>query len=74
MDIGAKLEIGNLVTALASEGTATLLITSEIEEMVQLSDRVLVLRDGIIAHAAEGANIDEATLMAMALGEERLDA
>ena len=74
VDIGAKLEIGNLVTALASEGTATLLITSEIEEMVQLSDRVLVLRDGIIAHVVEGANIDEATLMAMALGEERVDA
>ena len=73
VDVGAKREIANLITELAGEGTATLLVTSEVEEMVELCDRVLVLRAGRIAHETEGANIREAKLMAMALGEERAD-
>ncbi len=73
VDIGAKREIANLITELASKGTATLLVTSEVEEMVELCDRVLVLRDGAIAHEVEGANIEETKLMAIALGEERAD-
>ena len=71
VDIGAKREIANLITELASEGTAVLLITSEVEEMVELCDRVLVLRDGRIVHELDGRQIEEAKLMAMALGEER---
>ena len=51
-----------------------LLITSEVEEMVSLSDRVLVLRDGKIVTTVVGADINNATLMSLALGEERLDA
>ena len=74
VDIGAKREIANLITELASEGTAVLLITSEVEEMVELSDRVLVLRDGAIIHDVDGRHIEETKLMAMALGEEQADA
>ena len=73
VDIGAKREIANLITELASEGTAVLLITSEVEEMVELCDRVLVLRDGRIVHDVDGRHIEETKLMAMALGEERAD-
>ena len=74
VDVGAKREIANLITELASEGTATLLITSEVEEMVELADRVLVLRDGRIVHDVDGRHIEETKLMAMALGEEQADA
>ena len=74
VDVGAKLEISGLIRALASGGTSILLITSEVEEMVSLSDRVLVLRRGEIAGIAEGAEINNATLMRIALGEERLNA
>lgn len=69
VDVGAKREIGDLVTSLASEGTAVLLVTSEIEEMVGLSDRVLVLRDGLIVSEIAGPAITEARLMAAAMGE-----
>ena len=69
VDVGAKREIGDLITSLADEGTAVLLITSEIEEMVALSDRVLVLRDGIIASSFEGKAITEANLMSAAMGD-----
>ena len=63
VDVGAKMEISGLIRALARGGTSILLITSEVEEMVSLSDRVLVLRGREIAGTAEGADINHATLM-----------
>ena len=72
VDVGAKLEISNLIKELAREGTAILLITSEVEEMVSLGDRVLVLREGSIVADLEGADINNATLMELALGAETL--
>ncbi|OLZ62186.1 sugar ABC transporter ATP-binding protein [Streptomyces amritsarensis] len=45
IDIGAKTEIQKLVTRLASEGTAVVFISAEIEEVLRLSHRVGVLRD-----------------------------
>jgi ABC-type sugar transport system ATPase subunit len=74
VDVGAKMEINGLIRDLARGGTSILLITSEVEEMVSLSDRVLVLRGGRIAGTVEGADINDATLMRLALGEERLNA
>jgi ribose transport system ATP-binding protein len=70
VDVGAKLEISNLIKKLADEGTATLLVTSELEEMISLSDRVLVLREGRIVGNVSGAEINSTTLMEMALGVE----
>jgi ribose transport system ATP-binding protein len=72
VDVGAKLEISNLIKELAREGTATLLITSEVEEMVSLADRVLVLREGGIVADLDGAGINNATLMELSLGAETL--
>jgi ABC-type sugar transport system ATPase subunit len=72
VDVGAKLEISNLIKELAREGTATLLITSEVEEMVSLADRVLVLREGGIIADLDGAGINNATLMELSLGAETL--
>lgn len=68
VDVGAKLEIGGLIRNLAAQGTAVLLVTSEVEEMVSLSDRVLVLRDGRIVAALAGEDISSANLMGLALG------
>ncbi len=68
VDIRAKKEIGELITNLANEGTAVLLITSEVEEMVTLSDRVLVLRDGVISDEISGGDISETALMGSAMG------
>ena len=46
IDIGAKAEIQSLVNELAAEGLGVLMISSEIEELVEGSTRVVVLRDG----------------------------
>jgi len=50
VDVGARLEIHRLLRGLANDGTGTLLVTSDIEEAVNLSDRLLVVRDGAIVH------------------------
>jgi monosaccharide-transporting ATPase len=60
IDIGAKAQIQQLVTTLAAEGTAVLFISAELEEVVRIADRIVVLRDRHkIAELDGGANIDE---------------
>ncbi len=49
IDVGAKAEINEIIIRLANEGTAILLISSEMPEVLGLSDRVLVMRSGRIA-------------------------
>jgi simple sugar transport system ATP-binding protein len=57
IDVGAKAEIQEAVIALAAEGMAVVFISSEIEEVVRLSDRIVVLRDrrqvGVVANGPE---------------------
>lgn len=50
VDIGARVELHNMLRELANAGTGQLVVTSDIEEAVILSDRLLVLRDGRIVH------------------------
>jgi ABC-type sugar transport system ATPase subunit len=50
VDVGARLEIHRLLRELADAGRAELLVTSDIEEAVILSDRLLILRQGRIVH------------------------
>ncbi|HKE24189.1 MAG TPA: sugar ABC transporter ATP-binding protein [Bryobacteraceae bacterium] len=49
IDVGAKAEIHGLIAGLARAGKAILLISSEMEEVLALSDRVLVMREGCVA-------------------------
>jgi ABC-type sugar transport system ATPase subunit len=67
LDVGAKAEIHKIIADLADESKAILLISSEIEEMMGLSDRYLVLNRGrIVAEYPAGAGKEE--LMAAAAG------
>jgi len=67
LDVGAKAEIHKIIADLADESKAILLISSEIEEMMGLSDRYLVLNRGrIVAQYPAGAGKEE--LMAAAAG------
>jgi ABC-type sugar transport system ATPase subunit len=49
IDVGAKAEVHAMIDRLASEGMALLLISSEIPEVLGMSDRVLVMREGRLA-------------------------
>jgi len=49
IDVGAKAEIHALIAGLAEQGKAVLLISSEMPELLALSDRLLVMRQGRVA-------------------------
>jgi monosaccharide-transporting ATPase len=63
IDVGAKREIQSLIAELASRGLGVLLISSELEELVEGSSRVVVLRDGRTVATLEGARISETTIL-----------
>lgn len=59
VDVGARADIYTLIRDLARQGTAVLLVSSEIEEVLGLADRVLVVADGAVVHQGPAAEIDE---------------
>src|SRR5579884_3667608 len=72
IDVGAKGEIQSLIDELAAEGLGVLMISSELEEVVEGADRVFVLREGETAAEFHGEAISEAAIMAvMAHGDEK---
>ena len=65
IDVGAKAEVQGLIAELAEKGMAVVLISSELEEVVEGSDTVVVLRDGTQLGSLFGADITEDTIMDM---------
>lgn len=59
VDVGARAEIYRLIRQLAAQGSAIVLVSSELEEVLQLSDRVIVLADGRVRHDGPAAQINE---------------
>jgi ABC-type sugar transport system ATPase subunit len=73
VDVGAKAEIHGLIGELANQGAAILLISSELPEILTLSQRILVLRAGrIVGEVPQGQATQDSLLRLMAgLGESR---
>jgi len=67
IDIGAKSEIYKLMTQLANEGKALILISSELPEILGLSDRVLVIREGEIKAEFSQAEATQELIMKHAM-------
>ncbi|MHB1394575.1 MAG: sugar ABC transporter ATP-binding protein [Clostridia bacterium] len=61
VDIEAKNEIANLVRNIADQGNGVLLVSSEMEELARLADRVLILKQGIVIDELSRDNGDEIT-------------
>ena len=69
IDIGAKAEIQKLVLSLSKQGMGVLFISSELEEVIRVSDRVAVLRDRKKVKELHGEQINQQQIMkAMAGG------
>ena len=66
VDVGAKRNIYEMLVGLAADGLAVLLISSEVEELVGLAHRVLVMRGGRIVRELEGTSINEPEILAAA--------
>lgn len=74
VDIGAKYDIYELLEVLCEQGVGILIISLELPEVLGLSDRVYIIRDGRIAGELKGAEANDSNLMLHAIGnlkEER---
>lgn len=72
VDVGAKGEIHHLLDELAGKGLAILLISSELPELMALSDRIVVLREGEVRGEVQRAQFAEATIMRLMAGLEHV--
>ena len=63
IDVGAKAEVQKLIDELAADGLGVVLISSDLEELIEGSDRVVVLRDGAVVEELVGADVTEDQLM-----------
>jgi rhamnose transport system ATP-binding protein len=68
VDIGAKAEVHRLISQLAVQGLAIVLISSELPELLGMADRVLVLHEGRVAADFGRAELSQERIMAAATG------
>jgi len=70
IDVGAKVEVFQLMDELARSGAAILMVSSEMQELLQVADRILVMRHGRIAGELPGRTTQEQIMRYAALGAE----
>jgi ribose transport system ATP-binding protein len=68
IDVGAKAEIYDLMRKLAASGVAILMISSDMEEILGVSDRVAVMHEGRLAGTLERHQFTEESVMSLAIG------
>ena len=68
VDVGARAEIYRRLDQLAAQGLAVLFVSSELDEVLQLADRVLVLKDGAVQGELRGERRTEEDIMMLATG------
>jgi len=68
VDVGAKAEIYRLIDDLARQGLAIMMISSEMPELLSMSDRIIVMRDGQISKPIEKKDATEEAIVNFALG------
>ena len=68
IDVGAKLDVYDVINELTAQGISILLISSDYPELLAMSDRVAVVRDGRILHIAEADQLSEVQLLSIASG------
>lgn len=68
IDVGSKAEIYKLMNRLAQEGLGIIMVSSELPEVMGMSDRILVISKGRIAACVDRADFDQERLMSAAFG------
>jgi len=68
IDVGAKAEIYELMRKLAESGVAIIMISSDMEEVINVSDRVAVMHEGRVTGVLERAECTEENIMRLAVG------
>jgi ribose transport system ATP-binding protein len=68
VDVGAKAEIYALIDELAGRGVAVWMITSDLEELLGMADRAVVLHEGRVAGELARGELSERAVMTLATG------
>ena len=76
VDVGAKAEIYGIIDQLAAQGTAILLVSSELPEVLGISDRIYVMAKGRLSEPLNRAEATEERILSLALNDadDRIDA
>lgn len=67
IDVGAKQEFYQLIQEMSKKGVAILLVTSELSEVLGLSDRIIVFKQGQIVAEVDPNKVTEEAIMSMTL-------
>src|SRR4051794_3934583 len=70
IDVGTKAEVHRLMSSLAADGLAVLMVSSELPEVLGMADRVVVLREGRVAATLSRAEATEESVMYAAMGQQ----
>lgn len=73
IDVGAKVEVYNLVNELVKNGAAVIMISSEMDECIGMSDRIMVMYEGKITAELSGSDISQEKIMYAASGLQEAD-
>ncbi len=69
IDVGAKHEIYALMRGLADRGVAIVMISSDMEEVIGVSDRIAVMHEGRVSGVLERADFSEYNVLRLAIGQ-----
>lgn len=72
IDVGAKSEVHALIREIASQGVAVMMISSELPEIMLVSDRIVVMWNGYTVGELETQSASEEDILSLAFGEKRL--
>lgn len=68
VDIGAKKEIYSVINDMAAKGVAVIMVSSELPEVLGMSDRIMVVHEGRVTGIVDAAEADQAKIMTLATG------
>ena len=69
VDVGAKKEIYELINQFKQEGMSIILVSSDMPEVMGMSDRIMVMKDGCISGEFDATNVTQEQLLAAAIGK-----
>ena len=73
LDVGAKLEVYNIINNLVSEGKADIMVSTELPEVMGMSDRIIVMHEGYMAGEFKRDEVEREAIMMAASGGEQND-
>jgi D-xylose transport system ATP-binding protein len=74
IDVGAKIEVYELINRLTADGKAVVLVSSELPELMGMSDRIVMLHEGRVGGTFSRAEATQERLLSAAMGRDVISA